>query len=254
MFENRKMSKVIWDGKQRHTPRRFLMRNKNPGIDNLKEQLMDDVIFYDNGHKFENPVKNCDTEVLLIEGDTFTVAKQFPNSCCLNFASDKIPGGGYTVPEINAQEEDLFRRSNLPILMDNDIVKSFYPLVGLQGFYCPTVIVNKDGNLEFQTSFETSVITLAAVRNPKPGEEQLCKDKIERVLYIAMDNDVETLILGAWGSGVFRCSPRFMANGFVHYLENKFKNVFRTVIFAIPDENGKNYMAYEEELKKNNLI
>lgn len=246
MFNKREIGKLVWDGTRKHTPRRFLMRNKRPGILNLKDQLMDNVIFYDNGHEFDKVYNRYNTKIQLIEGDTFTVAKQFKNACCLNFASNKYVGGAYTIPAIKAQEEDLFRRSNLPTLMDNDIVKSFYPLVGLQGFYCPCVIVNKDSDLEFQTPFETSVITLPAVRNPKVGEEQLIRDKNRRVLQIAVDNRVKTLILGAFGCGVFRNAPIFIAQNFKDLLNNEFKNVFETVIFAIPDAEGKNYKTFEQ--------
>ena len=244
MFK-REIGKLVWDGKQRHTPRRFLMRNKRPGLPNLKDQLMDNVIFYDNGHVFDKPVSKCETQVCLIEGDTFTIAKLFEDTCCLNFASDKHVGGAYLVPEINAQEEDLFRRSNLPILMDNDVVKSFYPLVGLQGFYCPDVIVNRDSDLEFQTPFNTSVITLPAVRNPKPGEEQLVKDKIKRVFQIAADNEVKNFILGAFGCGVFRNAPQFVANAFKDLIKGEFKDVFASIIFAIPDAEGDNYKVFD---------
>ena len=241
MFK-REIGKLVWDGKRKHTPRRFLMCNKyfNKG----RKKLMNDVIFYDDGHVFEPLKAKYLTRTFIIENDTFSMASGVENSCCLNFASYKNPGGGYKGPA-QAQEEDLFRRSNLPALLDNETMLEYYPITGLKGFYCPKVVVNKDTDLEDIEPFETSVITLAAVKNPQPGEEQLMKDKIERVFKIAADNDVENLILGSWGSGAYNCSPVFMAKSFKEYLE-KCDGVFKTVIFAIPDRESKNYKVYEQ--------
>jgi len=237
------MGNLVWDGKRKHTPRRFLMCNKH--FNKGKKKLMNDVIFYDNGHVFEPLKAKYLTRTFIIENDTFSMASGIENSCCLNFASYKNPGGGYKGPA-QAQEEDLFRRSNLPELLDNEIILPYYPLTGLKGFYCPKVVVNKNSKLEEDEPFETSVITLAAVNNPQPGEEQLMKDKIDRVLHIAADNNVENLILGSWGSGAYGGSANFIAKAFKDHLQ-KFDGVFKTVIFAIPDKKSKNYKVYEQE-------
>ena len=92
--------------------------------------------FYDNDHKFDEPLKLFDMDIVIIDADTFSAAQVLCKNnivpCCLNFASHKRPGGGYmplmgTKRPIGTQEEDLFRRSNLPSLLDNDEMNALYP-------------------------------------------------------------------------------------------------------------------------------
>ena len=86
---------------------------------------------------------------------------------------------------------------------------------------------------------------MAALKNPKPGEEQLIRDKAKRIFQVAADNDVKIFIVGAWGCGVFRNNPHFIAETFKYLLDNEFKDVFEAVIFAIPDKGGKNYQVFD---------
>ena len=66
---------------------------------------------------------------------------------------------------------------------------------------------------------------------------------------IAAENKVDTLILGAFGCGVFKQDPEQVALIFDEFLSTDFENVFETVIFAIPDRNSKNYKAFERVFK-----
>ena len=70
--------------------------------------------------------------------------------------------------------------------------------------------------------------------------------RIKFVLDIAKENDIKTLILGAYGCGVFGQNPAEVASIFKEYLKNDF-NCFDKVIFAIPkNENSKNYEKFIE--------
>jgi uncharacterized protein (TIGR02452 family) len=122
------------------------------------------------------PNPNHDLKVTISDSDTFTAAASLENPGCLNFASHKRPGGGYLsvidlkMP-IKTQEEDLFRRSNLPEIMDIPEVRQHYPLMGLKGIYCRTTVF-KDANLEFKDAnldqipdYEAGIITVAAIVN-----------------------------------------------------------------------------------------
>ena len=60
------------------------------------------------------------------------------------------------------------------------------------------------------------------------------KERIEFVLNIAYENCMETLILGAFGCGVFKNESNDVAQIFKDLLP---KYGFKNVIFAIPDTN-----------------
>ena len=169
----------------------------------------------------------------------------------MNFTSHKRPGGGYlavidTRMPIKTQEEDLFRRSNLPELMDTEAIRKFYPLTGFQGLYCSQITVNKDKKCDPVPLFKVSVITVPAVVNPKLEQMGLVEGRAKRIFEIAADNNERTLILGAWGCGVFHNDPNHIANLFKNLLKNEFDGVFKEVIFAIPGKDSENYRIFEE--------
>jgi len=208
---------------------------------------MDEVIFYDNNFIFEQPEQKYNTHVELIEGDTFSVAAKYNKPCCLNFASHRSPGGGYKNHPY-PQEENLFCRSNLPELMDNEEVRKYYPLMGRKALFCSSVLVSLDDNLyPLDEEFEVSVITLPMVNGPRfPDDFGIINDKIERIFYIAAENKVKTLILGAFGCGCFGNPPHLIATYFNVFATCDFRGVFENIIYAIPDKESKNYKAFKE--------
>ena len=60
-------------------------------------------------------------------------------------------------------------------------------------------------------------------------------ERIRFVFEIAKDQQVDTLILGAFGCGVFGQDPKTTAEIFHTLLENEYKDVFDKVVFAIPE-------------------
>jgi uncharacterized protein (TIGR02452 family) len=209
------------------------------------------VKFYNTDYVFSSPKSQYVTKIEIQDLDTIGAAKQFENACCLNFASHKRPGGGYEsvkdIPmPIKTQEEDLFRRSNLPELMDNPKIRANYPLKGIKGFYTTDIVVNKDQKLQQVTPFNISLVTVPAVVNPDSVEDfDLVKKKAIRILEIAADNNHKDLILGAWGCGIFGNNPKHIAELFFELLKNEFSGVFESVIFAIPGKGSKNYQMFE---------
>ncbi len=211
------------------------------GLDGkMKYQENDNVIYYENLSNSVYGGVGQTTKISVVNGDTFTVAKDYPFPACLNFASHKRPGGGYKgvlthKGPIRTQEEDLFRRSNLPELMDNNYIRpKYYPLKDLAGFYT-ICTVDKDNKLDDIPSFEAGVITVPAVVDPETnGKIDLVAKKARLILEIAADQGHSTLILGAWGCGVFQNDPEYIAKTFKMLLEDYFKNYFTEVIFAIP--------------------
>ncbi|MGF1580524.1 MAG: TIGR02452 family protein [Gemmataceae bacterium] len=199
-------------------------------------------------HQTVFEVRNCTTlaaarDLLNATGDV--------DVYCLNFASAKNPGGGF-LSGARAQEESLARATGL------------YPCINqMQGMYlagreCGTclytdhmiyspkvpVIRDDEGNL-LDAPYLISIITSPAVNSgalmpterSKIGSTMLAR--MEKVLSLAIVHHHHTLVLGAWGCGVFKNSPSDVARWFYGYLIETpaFEGVFRKVVFAITDSS-----------------
>lgn len=170
----------------------------------------------------------------------------------LNFASFTRPGGLFTDGS-NAQEESLCHASTLYNVLTHPNVRKWYKhdeylnaensgLYQDTGIYIPDIIFNQSGRDQNVTS---DIITVAAPFQKKAVKNGVNMNEVYKaidkrvhcVFDIAMDNDVDILILGAFGCGVFGCNTSFMATTFKKYL-CCFSNKFKKVIFAIP--SGKN--------------
>ena len=83
--------------------------------------------------------------------------------------------------------------------------------------------------------------------------------RIHFVLDIAAENQVDTLILGAFGCGVFGQDAEDVCRIFVKYLTSSHR-CFKKVIFAIPnDVHSENYDKFfkvltEEKEKRNEKL
>ncbi|MCK9458436.1 MAG: TIGR02452 family protein [Proteobacteria bacterium] len=212
------------------------------------------IQLYSEGFSFvPSPVVE-QTQFSVVDNDTFTTAAEFDHACCLNFASHKRPGGGYESVRnlrmpIRTQEEDLFRRSNLPELLDIPEIHKYYPLPrnGLDAIYCSNVVVNKDKQLDPVDPYSVAVISMPAVVNPEPKDTLLIVNRIRRILEIAAVHNHKHLILGAWGCGIFNNSPAMIATTFKVFLKGgEFDKVFENVVFAIPGKDSENHKIFQD--------
>lgn len=171
-----------------------------------------------------------------------------PAAACLVFASAKNPGGGF-LGGAKAQEESIARSSALyPSLL---AAPDFYAYHRGQRdlrysdrvIYSPGVPVFRDdkGNL-LDEAYQTSFLTSAApnlgeiARNQAadlPDVPAVLLRRATRVLEVAAAHGHRTLVLGAWGCGVFRNDPAVVAQAFADGLRTVDR--FDRVIFAIYD-------------------
>lgn len=182
----------------------------------------------------------------------------------LNFASAKNPGGGF-LGGSKAQEEDLARCSGLyPCLLEapgyyqvNRAQRS--PLYTDHAIYSPGVPffrVRSEGEL-LAAPFTAAVITSPA---PNAGEARRRGRREQRalaatlrhragtVLALARAHQHRTLVLGAWGCGVFKNDPAQVADSFAAWLESpSFAGAFERVLFAVydPSREQRNLRAFE---------
>jgi len=109
--------------------------------------------------------------------------------------------------------------------------------------YSPNVPIfkNEDGiNLEELTC--CGIITAPAVnagvvksREPERIDEieEIMKRRIRKVLAISLEYGHRSIVLGAWGCGVFRNDPKDVARYFREILETSYENKFEKIVFAI---------------------
>lgn len=196
-------------------------------------------------------------KVDVVNQDSFEAAKdllqQYRNVAVLNMASDKNPGGGVW-KGCHSQEEDLCRRSNLYWTIAQDHSYPFNPFTVL---WSPEVEVRFDSKYEaLAEPFKVSVISSAALRKPNlinddynQRDYDTMMAKMRCLLYVAKEQNVEALVLGAYGCGVFQNPPSSVALMFKKLLDTEFRNTFQYVRFAVLDtKNEGNYSCFTQIL------
>ncbi len=189
--------------------------------------------------------------------------------CCLNFASAKNPGGGF-LGGAQAQEESLARASGLYASLkakpemyhfnraDGNLLYSDHMI------YSPLVpVFRNDGDQLIERPYFVSIITSPAVNRGALIENQpnnahrieaVMLERIEKLLSVAVINKQSTLILGAWGCGVFRNKTSDVAAWFAHHLLHNavFRHAFKRVVFAIydPSEKKQSKDAFVKEFSR----
>ena len=241
----------------------MIRTNKNLLDRTLKMQA--GTILYLAGYDAIYPsVKEDPPEIEVVEDTTFHCAQSFADGsskvAVLNFANAYSPGGGVTSGAM-AQEECLCRSSNLyESLTIPYLLKNYYKWndknTGDMGtdavIYSPGVTVFKSDDpipKELNPWFEVDVLTSAApYYNPdkkKPVSmeklEEVFRSRIRNILEVAAANDVDILILGAFGCGAFNNPPELVAGVFRHFLIDKgYGRFFRKTVFAIKKNNTQN--------------
>lgn len=182
------------------------------------------------------------------------VSHGYTDIVCLNFASAKNPGGGF-LGGSQAQEESIARATGLypcllkalPYYETNRRSKScFYTDYMI---YSPAVPILKDENGSvLETPLQTGVITAPAVntgvvrkREPEKLDEiePVMKRRISKVLRIALLHGHTSIVLGAWGCGVFGNDPDDIAQYFKEVIEAEYLYSFRQITFAVYAQNDR---------------
>ena len=184
----------------------------------------------------------------------------------LNFASAKNPGGGFLSGAV-AQEESLAISSGLYYTQTRnkayyDINRSsqsmFYTHTAI---FSPEVVFFRDEGLELvEEPSLASVLTLPAVNLSliKKSESALKQSEILMMyrmrlcLAIFQHYQIEHVILGAFGCGVFKQKPQQVAKWWEALLEGEFKHQFKQVHFAVLDASKKqdNILAFQETAQR----
>ena len=193
-------------------------------------------------------------DTIIVQTDVVTAAYKYHKgkTAVLNFASYKNPGGMF-IKGSSAQEESLCHESFLyNVLQEFDhtyyewnrknINKALYKNRAL---YSPDVVFVHDGK---EKRFD--VITCAAPNYTaasrynlvtKEQNTQALRSRMEFVKNIAEYNNVETLILGAYGCGVFGQNTEETAGIWKQLFET---SSVKTIVHPIPDD--RNYLCFKK--------
>ena len=224
------------------------------------------AIFTQNQY-VETDVQPCHIDVwaCTTQQAGFLLAEQGKKVLMLNFASAKNAGGGF-LSGAKAQEEDLCRASGL---YECQLMCPEYYTANRKcdsAIYSDHMIYSPDVpffRLEdwLDEVFLASVITAPApnmgaylAKNPT-GQADVERAFIERTgLLLALIKSLgyRTLVLGAWGCGVFKNDPAFVARIFHEWLsEPIFATAFDEVVFAIYDKSKeqKTLTAFKDVFK-----
>lgn len=260
---------------------------KNVDLIGSRQQLLDATKVYRDAVSATGvPARFSTLQTGCVNEDCLIVAKSLIdrglNPAVLNLADAYHACGMYNSGS-NAQEESLCRASTLSLTLYQYYNKTWagkagvplrptpaYPMdIHFGGIYSPDVTVFRDnrqtGFALRETPFLTSIISVAAL-NFRPGHKtnnleyrsadggftpegkQVMFDKIRTIYRIALLNGHDSLVLGAFGCGVFQLKPELVADYFKEVLqEEEFIGKFHTVVFALFEGKGSARKKVEEE-------
>lgn len=213
----------------------------------------------------EDTTFHCAAKLIACAGNDSTDAgaqEKAPRTAVLNFANAYHPGGGVTNGAM-AQEECLCRSSNLySALTLPYLLRNYYKWnsrnTGDMGtdavIWSPGVTVFKTDDpvpveMKREDWFQVDVLTCAAPYYDKNKKHPVTPEKLRDVFYhrirnileVAIANDTDILVLGAFGCGAFNNPPELVADVFRELLIDKgYYRFFRKIAFAIKKNNSAN--------------
>lgn len=225
--------------------------------------------------KIDWTAKGQETKNRLLSRNTVDALKYIYNTTCsakpqkvalLNFADYELPGGCF-LEGSTAQEEDLCHHSNLYNIL-RSFTPSYYRINGEninrglytdRALYIPNVVFIEDKDKDFrhrEDIIKADVITCAAPNwteardlGVSATENTLVfAQRIQFVKDIAEAQNVDILILGAWGCGVFGQNPKMAAQLFNFIFK---KSSVKHIVYAIPKSlTSKNFEIFSERIKE----
>jgi uncharacterized protein (TIGR02452 family) len=197
-------------------------------------------------------------EVSTLEGARLLAADDPTSSAArtigiLNFASAKKPGGGF-INGAQAQEESIARSSTLYPTLMTSTAQQFYTLHNRDAkdgyyshamIYSPGVVIIRDDGGGWTDPLTVDVLTSPAVNagvvlKKHPGSEvtveEAMRERMGRILFLFEEQGVPDLVLGSFGTGVFRNDVGMVARIWAELLLSpgaRYKDSFDNVLFAV---------------------
>lgn len=177
----------------------------------------------------------------------------------LNFASAIKAGGGWLSGK-TAQEEDIMRKTTafLSLLLQDEFYTSHSrnnPVYSDAIIYSPKTLIIRDDDFHFIEPEAINLYTCAAINATECRRMNInCNirlemaGRIDKIIRAMALNSEETIVLGAFGCGVFGNNPTEIAELFHESLvDDRRENEFKNIIFAVYDNSPtqQNYNAFK---------
>ena len=224
------------------------------------------IVYQEDKIKLDSLAANNNMKIFVSKERTFEAAEKYKNKkvCWLDFANNHNVGGAPW--RAGAQEESMCRVSTLyPCI--NAKKQEFYEkhrreyenrIIDDMGsddlIYVPDVVVFKtDTNFpelkDENNWFKTDVIVSAAPQLDRDFDakeyRRIMEPRIKKVLDVAAKENVEVLILGAFGCGAFRNPPEIVANIFNSLIRNYNFEIVEFAVYCRDDT--KNFDVFWKE-------
>lgn len=201
-----------------------------------------------------------DTAIYLLNTDTVSALFQAQSiagkSGVLNFASYKHPGGGFLKGSM-AQEEALCHCSTLYPALDSKRWVFYEPhtVFSNGGLYDDEFLSTEDvyffkGQSISSSMCKATVVTAAATNfkaaNNKDAAKTSMLKRMQYVYHLFNYLDCDTIVLGAWGCGVFGHDTSFVAKAWRDVINSELFSI-ANVIFAVPGTS--HYDKFKEVFK-----
>lgn len=225
-------------------------------------EMRENTRFYSRKFTVNDLPRKCDrTEIIVMNKDSIDAGLLLKNEgynpVVLNFASRQRAGGG-VMNGSRAQEETLFRRTNLfrslyqfmPYAEQFGVRKNRrqYPMDrDFGGIYTPYATVFRAADYSLlNVPQKLSFVSVAAMNRPRLVEGLIAPELIEgtlnkmrTILRIGLYHGHDAVVLGAFGCGAFQNPPRHIAYLFKEVInEPEFKNKYRCIVFAIIEDHN----------------
>ena len=241
--------------------------NDSDLIEAIKETKKKQYIVFEDEIKGFDRIEEETTNIIVSKKRSFEAAKEYKGKkiAVLNFANNHVIGGSPF--SSGAQEESICRLSTLYPCLQKEKERYYkyheklYNTGRLTNFgnddliYSPDIVVFKSDEsapkiLKKEDWFTVDVITSCAPEMQKSSpidyNEEKVFNRLMKVFEVAKRENVEVLILGAWGCGAFNNPPEKTAS-FFKKLTKMYK--FDTIEFAVFCRDGgidANYHIFKE--------
>lgn len=195
--------------------------------------------------------------IFFLQEDVLSTVEKFMTSkiAVLDFASATTPGGGVLIGS-KGQEEDLCRKTTLYFNLNSDKLREEYYkrnkvdinlIKRSDCIYIPKICILKKNN-KMEERYQNRVlkkidIIVCPAPNLRKQTTEISNDKLfqyhmkraDSIFKSAIDNNIETLVLGAFGCGAFRNPPELVADVY-KAAALKYGKYLKNIVFSVKEK------------------